>query len=276
MPILYMLHDWDDNIRPADEIYMTSGYYAALAEFAQFIRRANDTTVRGVPPIGIWTGKDQKEVENAMELLPKPDAWSCFESGVLLANLHTGDETYHPLLTPETRARFREVKELVIPALLANNPNLKLYEGVKEICIAIERIDTKVPIQTYLARVKEALQGYAKAKNLRYEGGEVTYEHIFEVDYSSIAIDIRPRGVNKSTALDILTRETGVRPENILGTGDSRGDFPMLERVRFVGCSSNASEECREFIAARGDTGYISELPFVAGVNDIMRHFLEI
>ena len=45
----------------------------------------------------------------------------------------------------------------------------------------------------------------------------------------------------------------------------------MLELVGYVGCPSNASEEVKEVVKKR--KGYISSLPFVEGVVDVIQYF---
>lgn len=254
MRILCSIHDLDDNLVPTDDEQKTREFYEEAIAFSELITQAN---AGSIPPIGIWTGREEEIVRGAFRIFRLPNFWSAVESGVALVNLATGDKTYHPRISPETRRVFQEIRGEVIPRLVSNNPNLRLYPG-KEINVALERHNKDIPIQNYLERVKEALEKYLP---------------FIEIDYSSIAIDIRPEGVNKGTALEVLTRLTGIQPEEILGTGDSAGDFPMLQRVGFVGCPSNASPECKAFVESRGECGYVSELPYVAGVNAILRHF---
>ena len=53
---------------------------------------------------------------------------------------------------------------------------------------------------------------------------------------------------------------------------DFRGYITVMELAGFVGCPSNASEECKRFVLCKG--GYVSPFPYVVGVVDIIRHYL--
>jgi hypothetical protein len=230
-------------------------------EYAELIRRSNDPNDFAVPPQGLWTGREEKIVRAFFErTLPRPKSLSGVESCAVFIDLSTGYKRYNPLLKPETWELFAEIRREAIPLLIKEIENLKLYEW-KEICLALELHDPTKPVETYLASVKSGLKNY-----LDY----------IEIDCSSIAIDIRPKGINKGSGLDILVEETGIPLEEILGSGDSSSDILMLERVQYAICPSNSSSDVIECIKKKGEYGFVSTLPYIAGVNDGLKHFLEI
>jgi len=260
MDIRYSIHDLDDNLTPTKDEFKTTEYYAGIAEWAHFIYRANDPNNLLVPPIGLWTGREESIVRAFFDrALPRPNSISGVESCAVYINLASGYKRYNPLLKPEVWELFREIKARAIPVLLNEVENLKLYEGGKEICIAIERYNPNVPIKQYLPSVKSVLKDY-----LEY----------VDIDCSSIAVDIKPKGVNKGAGLVTFTEETGVDPEYILGSGDSASDVPMLERVKYAVCPANADDACMACVRSKGeDYGHVSEYRYVTGVIDGMKRF---
>ena len=185
------------------------------------------------------------------------------ESGIALFNPSTKEMLLNPALTLEVRAAFEEIRRTRLPRLLERFPQLFDYPG-NMVNIALERrhgVDTLIDV--YYEAVKEELE------DLEQQG-------LLVVHHSRIAVDISPVGqdgmpIDKGSGVRFLAHKTGIDPSNMLGIGDSRGDFSTFETVGMVGCPSNASEECRQFVQERG--GHVANLPYVSGVVEVIRHF---
>lgn len=91
------------------------------------------------------------------------------------------------------------------------------------------------------------------------------------VTYSSSAVDITPKGVDKASGLTFLSERTSIPFVEMLGIGDTKGDFPMLERVGFPACPSNAKPEVIELVQERN--GHVAQKPNTAGVWEILLHY---
>lgn len=53
----------------------------------------------------------------------------------------------------------------------------------------------------------------------------------FDMYYSSEAVDIVPKGVNKAYALKMLVKKMGIPRQSLIGIGDSDGDVPALDWI---------------------------------------------
>lgn len=254
-----VLADIDDCILPTNGT-STEHFYDGLWVFAGMVAQAN---AKASIPIGFCTGRDRNYVEACAFFTGLPRRWCVIESGVALFNPFTKEMLLNPALTREVRKAFEDVRRERLPAILERFPDLFDYPG-NMINIALERRHgVETPIEEYYQAIKEQLQ------DLEQWG-------LLVVHHSRIAIDISPVGsdgspIDKGSGVQFLARETGVDPSRMLGIGDSRGDFPMLNMVGFVGCPSNASPECQQLVQER--KGYISGLPYVQGVVDVIRNF---
>lgn len=254
--IKLILIDIDDCLLPTDGNFY-SDYFNSLPEVAHYVRRANEGEI---PPIGFCTGRDRNYVESTAFSVLRPNSWSVIESGIGLFNPTTKEMPLNPALTPEVRETFERIRQERLPEILKRFPGLFDYPG-NMINIALERrYGVNVSIEECYKIVKQEL------KDLESQG-------LIIIHHSKIAVDISPQGIDKASGIRFLAGKTGVDPSEILGIGDSRGDFPMLNLVGLVGCPSNASEECKELIEKKG--GYISPYQYAKGVADVIRHFIE-
>jgi hydroxymethylpyrimidine pyrophosphatase-like HAD family hydrolase len=247
----YFLIDVDDTIFKIGGA-PPLGFYEALQELKGFIELCN---AREFQPIGGCTGRELVHVKKLFWTLEELDTWSVFEGGIFLGNMKTGERINHPRLTEETVDIFMNGIRPAIPALVQRYPDLSPYMD-KEIHVALERANPLINLEHYVPRVREYL---------------AEFDGSFDLMTSSLAIDILVKEINKGSSAIELSKETGVPLENIVMIGDSRGDFPAMEVVGLVGCPSNASEECKDFVRKKG--GKISERPWVEGVIDIIKDY---
>lgn len=231
-------------------------YYEGLKILSSYVQLAN----KGLfPQISLCTGRDRNYVEAVSSFIGLPNFWSIIESGIALFNAETKEILLNPALTHEVEKAFREeISGKRIPKILKEHPGFFLYPG-NQINIALERVNGfNVPIEECYEIVRKELQDLV-------EKGLVIIHH------SKSAVDISPSKIDKASGTKFFCRKTRITREKILGIGDSRNDFPLFNSVDFAGCPSNASVECKSLV--RKKLGYISPLPYVMGVTDIIRHF---
>lgn len=257
--IQYTFIDLDGTLRlPPNESLPGYAHLEHAPAFNEIIQlsRAGKTS-----PMGICTGREKPYVDGFSDSWGFPDI---MEGGVLTGNRATGLLYYHPAITLETRQLFVHLYRDVFPSVVAGIPDLHLYTG-KEISIAVERKRDTVSIaelaRLLLDPLHPALQPYADK---------------LEYDYSDRAIDFRPIGVNKGTAFKEFCTRQKIDPGKVLSIDDSRGGFSIMDEAGYIGCPSNASEECKQRVRSRGEHGHVSDYPLLAGVIDILRHFLKV
>ena len=250
-----ILIDIDGCLLPTDGS-VSPNFYVGLSEFSFYVKESNQGSF---PKIGFCTGRDRNYVEAVCLMVGLPQWWSIIESGLALFNAWTKELVFNPALNSEIRETFKEILEQRISKILGKySSELFLYPG-NILNIALERFpQAKSSIEELFRLVKNELQDLLKERKIT-------------ISHSNIAVDISPAGIDKSSGVKFLAQHTGVDLKKTLGIGDSNGDFPMLELVGYVGCPSNASEEVKEVVKKR--KGYISSLPFVEGVVDVIQYF---
>ncbi len=254
MGIKMILIDVDDCTLPTDG-NVSSEFYQGLEQISKFVKRANEGEF---PQLGFCTGRDRNYVEAVAFHCGRPNSLSVIESGIALFNPTTKELIPNPALTPEIKKAFGEISRKKIPQILKKYPKLFLYPG-NMVNVALERVyGFETPIEEYYEGIKSELADLI-------DRGLITIHH------SRIAVDISPVGIDKASGVNFLSQHTGVKLNQILGIGDSRGDFPLLNLVGRVGCPSNASNECKDVVLNR--KGYISPFSYAYGVADIINHF---
>ena len=237
---------------------VSHSYYMGLSQLSEMIAKANQFKF---PPICFCSGRDRNYIEAVAFATGLPNCWSIIESGVALFNPTTKEMKMNPELTEEIQRTFREITQKRIPHALGRyNGEIFLYPG-NMICIAIERAyRSKLTIEDCYDQIRMELL-------------DLLEEGLIKVTHSDSAVDISPAGIDKASGLSFLMEREKVNPDEILGIGDSRGDFPVLKKVRHVGCPSNASPECKNLVKEKG--GYISPFSEARGIADIISRFVK-
>jgi len=253
--IKLILIDIDDCLLPTDGNFYPE-YFAGLPEIAHYVEKAN----RGkIPQIGFCTERDRNYVEATAFSVGRPNSWSVIESGIALFNPTTKEMLINESLSLEVRTAFETLRRERLPHILEKFPDLFEYPG-NMINIALERkYGVNLPVEEYY-------------KAARIKLSDLERQDLITIHPSRIAIDISPPGIDKASGIRFLAKTTGISPNQMLGIGDSKGDFPMLNLVGLVGCPSNALEECKELIQKKG--GYISPHQYARGVADVLRYYL--
>lgn len=221
-----------------------------LPKFALIIVLANSGKL---PPLGFCTGREASFILGLCRWLRvRPNFWSIVESGLILYNPYTEEREYHPLLTKEVRRVFEEINLIRIPRLVEKHPFLRQYKG-KEVNAAIELRDGTATLADCERIIRESFRDIID---------------FLEINRSSIAIDISPRGIDKGAGVTRLAEVTGIPPSEMLLIDDSLGGKPAADKVGSLASPRNASLAFQELVLARGDKGYVSEFEFVEGVVD--------
>ncbi len=95
------------------------------------------------------------------------------------------------------------------------------------------------------------------------EAALAPYGDALEVKYSASAVDLTPRGVSKATAVQALLAWTGLRPDEVLGIGDTGADEAWLREVGWRAAPANGRE-------ALPGLEYYAAAPVAAGVLEIL------
>jgi len=250
-----ILIDVDDCMLPTDG-QVSLEFFVGLQIVSQYIKRANKGEFT---PIGWCTGRDRNYIESFSFSVGLPNSWSIIESGIALFNPTTKELLLNPALTLEVQEAFEEISRKRIPQILERHAELSLYPG-NMIQVTLERkYGSNFSLEDAYKTVTEEL-------------ADLMSLDLVTVHHSQIAVDISPPGIDKASGVRFLAEKIGVNPEEILGIGDSKGDFPMLKLVGYVGCPSNAIQECKELINRKG--GHISLYRHAMGVVDVIRHFI--
>lgn len=235
---------------PADVI--SASFTTGLLLFRQIVAVARLIGLH----IGICSGRERAYCRPILIALGNPGL-SIVESGAFLFNPRgLGGEETIPVVSPVTIDIFKKVYWERIKYLCQQYPEIVFYD-TNEVNIALELKNTaKITISQLAEMVRELLRDTSPLP---------------DIHESSIAVDISPTGINKGSGVRSYSQYTGIPLEQMLGIGDSRGDFPMLELVGHVGCPQNASDVCKAFVRERG--GWVSDFYYAQGVVDVIQHF---
>jgi HAD superfamily hydrolase (TIGR01484 family) len=96
----------------------------------------------------------------------------------------------------------------------------------------------------------------------RYSDYPVNWSH------STTSIDVTPAGTTKASGVSAISAEFGISMADTIAIGDSNGDLSMLKAAGLACCPSNASAEIKQV------SDYVSDLDYVHGTLDILRHIL--
>jgi HAD superfamily hydrolase (TIGR01484 family) len=208
------------------------------------------------PPFVLNTGRQAPYVEAALQAVHA--FWegypSICENGCIFYYPTTKEFLIHPIaedIEDEIPHIRKSTFEIIKRVTGVEEPIKKYGELGKEYSISVSPPEGKV----------EWIYGILKEELAKFE-------EIIEITHSKSAVDITPKGVNKGSALDYLSKLTSIPIENMLGIGDSHGDIKSLERTGISAAPSNATEEIKNIVK------YVSPYPTTRGVIDILYEFV--
>lgn len=229
--------------------------WTAPLDHAAFARiRALLAGLDPAPPFSLMTGRSVefvKAMAAALGLDARPSPHLC-ELGALILDGTGPDVTIHPLVQaygPERLRRDRIAMMELVAAQLAP--------------AAFE------PSRDFTLNVVTAAGEVAARKKTEIEA--IIGPHFPEARVldSGAVVDVALVPLSKSTGLAYLTASRpGWEPAGVLAIGDSENDLDVLRVTGFSAAPANAAASVRETV------DYVSPLPGVHGVLDILAHFL--
>jgi HAD superfamily hydrolase (TIGR01484 family) len=231
-------------------------YFESLAWLANYIGEAN---IGRKPNIKICTGRSVAFTDAIFHLIGRPySAGSIAENGCVFFNPLTRETKINPAISKDILAVLAKIRSKIVPKLIKSHPGLWIYPG-NEVNIILERKIDSESQAINLATVKKA------ARRL------VARLRAVRVISLANSISIVPERINKGTAVMFLAEKEDIDLKHSLGIGDAKSDLSFLREVGFVGCPSNASEDCKELVKAK--KGCISFFSCAKGVVDVIEHF---
>jgi len=246
----------------SEEANVSSKYYQSLAWISSYIKNAN-MGMETCPNIRFCSGRNIPFIEAISLVLGRPDAsWVIIENGAGLYNLRTKEFSYFPGITAETKKTFDWLRQKAVPQILEDFPFLTLWPGDIFSITFNRKTDSKI----YTEDIRRNL---AKSKLLK----KLIAKKLIRIICFRNSISIVPPRINKGTAIDFLAEKEEIDLRQSLAIGDSKRDILFLNKVKFVGCPSNASDSCHKFVKEKKGSGRISRFPHAMGVVDIICYF---
>jgi HAD superfamily hydrolase (TIGR01484 family) len=240
-------------------------YYEANVEIAKMVMAGQ--VGRG-PLIRLCSGRDRSSVEMVAKFFGMVNYWAIVESGAFLFNPTTHKFLPNPVITPETEKLFGRLEKGVIPAILKRHDCLQKCLGYK-ICQVLEkRSGSSVSIE---AIYNEIMQG----RWIKHNWSLRKLALVRKIDvkhYFDRILVVLPNGVNKGSGAKFLAEIEGLDLSSSIAIGDSELDISLFRRVKHIGCPSNATSVCKEFVKNR--RGRISKFPYTQGVLDVINWYL--
>ena len=198
----------------------------------------------------LCTGRQLPYVEASLQAIGAISKTpSIAENGACLYYPKSKAVIVNPAIQEETREAMTEIRSITFAHI--NNAGGNREYG-KEFSISLNPHPHQ-SIEEFYEEVSSLLNKYA---------------HIVEIHHSRSAVDITPKGVNKGSGLRFLAEIENFNLDRAIMVGDSNGDLPALEIVRYPACPSNADESVKKIC------NYVSPYETTTGVIDIIKHYL--
>jgi hydroxymethylpyrimidine pyrophosphatase-like HAD family hydrolase len=244
-------------------------YYYANAKIAELIRLGN---IGQAPSVRLCSNRDINSVEMMSNFFGIVNSWQIVEGGAALYNPTTHEVKLNPAITLRAKKLFRWLKAKKLPAILKRFSCLQEYLGWM-ICIGMEMKPGSV---VDAEAVSDFLKGKKREKNPQRKKGLLTNligKKLLRVEQYGNFIDIIPAGVSKGSGAKFLAEIDDIDLAKSVAVGDSEIDFSLFRQVRLIGCPSNATPACIEFVKSR--RGKVSMHPYSKGILDVINWYLE-
>ncbi|MFH1656536.1 MAG: HAD hydrolase family protein [Candidatus Nealsonbacteria bacterium] len=239
----------------SDSGNVSKEYYQALYQLSQLIKKGD--TGNG-PSVRLCSGRNINCVDMICAVLGIVNSFMIIENGTALLNPRTRQLILHPNINGKTKKIFRRITSKRIPIIKRKYPGFFLYLG-NIIYFTFER-KTETPID-----IETMYQG------VRREFSDLIRNRSVKVFYSRNSVNIGPAKIDKGNGIRFLAEKDNLDLSQSLAIGDSKQDIPAFRQVKFIGCPSNASERCKEYV--KGRKGRISPYSYAKGVVDIIKYF---
>jgi len=86
---------------------------------------------------------------------------------------------------------------------------------------------------------------------------------------------ITAKGISKKQAALEIANSIGVKPEEMLGVGDSTSDWQFIESCGYGGAMGNASDELKKLVCSKGkEKSFVGKTVDENGILDIFDYFV--
>jgi len=185
------------------------------------------------------------------ELLSWP---SVFENGACFYDPMAKKLIKNLEMTEAQLNHIREIRAKVVPSLIRDT-GCQLEPG-KIFSISLNpplrpgSRTKRVSTNKFRPLVDEAMQNFKNYVN---------------INHSASAIDITPKGITKASAVNFLLKNTGVKPEEVLGVGDTAADEEWLTVVGWSASPANGKGKLKH-------VNYFSPYEVTDGLFDILKN----
>lgn len=156
----------------------------------------------------------------------------------------------------KTHTHILQKDPIIVPSLVneVNNQDI-----IKIMPIAKNENDKK--------RLIELFEPFKNNLTLSWGVHPIALPHLFGI--------ITAKGISKKQAALEIANSKNIKPEEMLGIGDSTSDWQFIESCGFAGAMGNASEELKKLVLSKGKQfSYIGKSVDENGVLNIFNHFL--
>lgn len=222
---------------------------AALGRLAQRNRRAIETG--SGPIVTLCSGRPQPFAEAMCRMIGNDILPLVAENGVWLYHPDRNIYDRDPAITAEHLAAIGEAQRWVEVEL---GPLGVVMQPGKEASISLYHDDT-----AFL----QSLQG-------RVETEFASRGWPMRVSMTWFYINCDLAHISKTTAIERLTKQTGLVRKRLAGIGDTLSDLAIRESVEWFGCPANADAQLKEH------ADYVSDKPEAEGTLDILEQLVRI
>lgn len=114
-------------------------------------------------------------------------------------------------------------------------------------------------------RLIEIFEPFKNELTLSWGIHPIALSHLFGI--------ITAKGISKKQAAIEIGHSINVKPEEMLGIGDSTSDWQFIESCGFAGAMGNASEELKKLVLSKGKNSFIGKSVDENGILDIFNNF---
>jgi hydroxymethylpyrimidine pyrophosphatase-like HAD family hydrolase len=80
-------------------------------------------------------------------------------------------------------------------------------------------------------------------------------------------------GISKESALYEISAHLGISPNEMLGVGDTMGDWPFIKHCGYKATVANGSDELKGLVRASGNKGFVGKSVNEHGILGILNYF---
>jgi hydroxymethylpyrimidine pyrophosphatase-like HAD family hydrolase len=216
---------------------------ASLTRIAEHNRLAHDRGDR--PMVTVCSGRPQPFAESICRLIGNLSMPCVCENGAWV--YHPGTNAYEldPAITP---GNLDAVAKLSGWASDRFGKEGVTQQPGKHASVTLYHRDTRYLRDTVWPQVQRAVEEHSWP---------------FRVSMTWLYINCDLAHVSKATGLDRMLKEIGLDRSRLAGVGDTTGDLPIAQRVKWFACPSNAQSAIKEhahFIAGRPEAQGVVEI----------------